>query len=158
MTEEEIKALNEEVVKLRQEKTDLAGEIAARDNRVAEMEQAVNTRDSEMAVLKQNLTELKAQFGGLSEEFSKAIAGYRTLALAANPDIPVELITGDNIGAIDTAVANARSLIGKVKEQLEKAQGQVKVPPGAPQRTPPDLSGLSPREKINLGITKGSKL
>ena len=91
MTEEEIKALNEEVVKLRQEKTDLAGEIAARDNRVAEMEQAVNTRDSEMAVLKQNLTELKAQFGGLSEEFS-------TAPLLEGPHDHAELRVGQDAG------------------------------------------------------------
>jgi len=149
MTEEEIKALNEEVAKLRQEKTELAGEIAARDNRISVAEQAMSSRDNELA-------ELKAQLGKLNGEFANAITGYRALAVTANPDIPAELITGDNIGAIDRAVAGARSLIGKVKEQLEKAVGQVRVPPGAPQRTPPDLSGLSPREKINAGISKAT--
>lgn len=154
MTEEEINTLHEEVDRLKQEKTEMVQELAASDNRMAAAEQAVNAKDSELMDLKRSLTEVKEQLNGLTGEFNKAIAGYRTLTVTTNPDIPAEMIAGEDIGAIDKAVAGARSLIGKVREQLDRAREQVKVPPGAPPRTPPDLSGLSPREKINAGISK----
>ena len=152
MTEEEIKVLTEEAARLKAENAELAGKVAARDAKVAEMEQLVSSRDNEMTVLQQNMTEVKARLEGMSADFQNAISGYRAVTASANPDIPVEMITGENIGAIDEAVASARSLIGKVKEQMEKNREQVRVPPGAPQRMPVDLSGLSPRGKIQYGV------
>jgi chromosome segregation ATPase len=154
MTEEEIKVLQDEVARLRQEKTAMSQELAASDSRVAAAEEMVNARDSELAGMRHELGAVKEHFNKLNGEYSKAVAGYRSLTVTANPEIPVEMITGDDIGAIEKAVAGAKALIGKVREQLEKDREQVRVPTGSPPRTPPDLSGLSPREKINAGISR----
>ena len=49
-----------------------------------------------------------------------------------------------------------KALVTKVKQGLEIEISLARVPAGAPERTLPDLSALSPREKIQyaIGITK----
>ena len=67
------------------------------------------------------------------------------------PDLE-ELITGDTVEAINQSLENAGTLISKVRQGLEEEASRVRVPAGAPQRAPLDLSALSPREKIQYAI------
>jgi predicted nucleic acid-binding Zn-ribbon protein len=152
MTEEENKEFQEELEKLRQEKAALNGELVTRDTRLNEIQQALTAKDGELVVLRQNVAELKTQIGSMSENLGRAVTGYQKLAIKANPEIPSELIIGETVEAIENAVASACKLVGKVKDKLAAAQTQARVPAGAPQRTPPDLSVLSPREKIQYAI------
>jgi chromosome segregation ATPase len=153
MTEAENKTLQEELEKLRQEKAALNNELATRDTRLNEIQQALTVKDGELVVLRQNVAELQTQIGSMSENMGQAVTGYQKLAIKANPEIPSELIIGETVAAIENAVASACKLVSKVKEKLSAAQTQTRVPAGAPQRTPPDLSALSPREKIQQGIS-----
>lgn len=131
MTDEEIKALQDELETTK-------GELETRIAAISELEQAIAARDSEITALKQSAAE--------------AIASYKALAVQANPGVIEELITGDTIEAINRSLASTKALIGKVREELEAEVASGKVPPGAPQRTSPDLSALSPREKIQYAI------
>lgn len=153
MTEEETKALHEELQKLQQEKAALDDELTARDNLLSEIQQALTAKDGELGVLQQNITELKNQLGSVSDNLAQAVTSYRNLVIKANPEIPSELVTGDTIEAIENTAANAVNLVNKVKETLIEERLRGRVPAGAPQRTPPDLSALSPREKIRQGIS-----
>ena len=54
--------------------------------------------------------------------------------------------------AINRSIENANTLVGRVRQGLEEEASRVRIPAGAPQRTPPDLSALSPREKIQYAI------
>lgn len=153
MNEEEIKALQTEVEQLRQMKQELAEGISAREGRIVELEQTVAAGKTETDDLQQKVAALESGLSSTREELFKAVTGYRTLVLSTNPEIPAEMIAGETLEAIELAVAGARTLIGKVKERLERAKDHVKVPAGAPPRTGPDLSGLPAREKIIRGIT-----
>ena len=108
--------------------------IAARDARIGELEQAVSTREGEIAALK--------------EQLAVAAGKYRAIVLAGAPQVPEELITGATIEEVDASLATARSMVDKVKKQLEEKLAAERVPAGAPARTSPNLSELSPREKI----------
>lgn len=152
MNEEEIKALQTEVEKLRQVNRELTDGLASRDSRIAGLEETVASGKTETDTLQQKVAELEIGLGSAREDLLKTVAGYRTLVLNANPEIPAEMVTGDTLEAIELAVAGARTLIGKIKEGLEKTGKQVRVPAGAPPRTAPDLSGLSAREKIIRGV------
>jgi len=79
-------------------------------------------------------------------------AGYRSMIIQANPEVVAELITGDSIEAINDSVDKAKALVSKVRQGLEAEISLSRVPAGAPERTSPDLSTLSPREKIQYGI------
>ncbi len=142
----------EELEQARDRIAELEGLLAQRDkklasveSRISELEQVIAERDSEITTLKQSVAELN---GALSQ----AIESYRTLAVRSNPGVPEELIAGDTIEAIDESLANAHSLIDKVRQGMEAEIAQAKVPAGAPQRTPLDLSALSSREKIQYAV------
>ena len=113
--------------------------------RLAELEQAVADRDSQIAALKQSLAELETRL-------SQAVSSYRALVIKANPTVPEELVTGDSIEEIDASLASAQVLIDRVRQELGAEIAAAKIPAGAPLRTPLDFSALSPKEKIQYAI------
>ena len=149
---DELEATRGELARLKQEKEAVTGELESRDATIAELEQAVASKDSEIATLKQVITESEQKLGEISNTLAEAIASYKSLVVAANPGVLAELITGDTIEAINESLESARAIIDRVKQEMEEEASRTKVPAGAPQRTPLDLSVLSPREKIQYAI------
>ena len=127
-------------------------ELAARDLHIRELEQAMSERDDQVTALKQSLAELELKLTELNERLSQAVSGYRALVIKSNPGVPEELIVGDSIGAINKSLEDAQNLIGKVRKELNAEIAGARVPAGAPQRIPLDLSALSPKEKIQYAI------
>ena len=134
-------------------------ELAARDTRISELElsesslrQVVTDKDSETATLKQAMAESNDNLNKLNERLSQAAASYKALVIQSNPDVPEELVTGDSIEAINNSLASAKELVSKVRKSMETEISLARVPAGAPERTAPDLSSLSPREKIQYAI------
>jgi uncharacterized coiled-coil protein SlyX len=113
-------------------------ELALKDSRIAELEQAVASRDSQLAELESRL--------------SQAVEAYRAQVIKANPAVPAELISGESVEEIDKSLANAKVLVDRVRQELESEIAAAKIPAGAPPRTPPDFSALSPKEKIQYAI------
>ena len=149
---EELEALKARIAELEGLVAEKGEEIKAGDARLSEaetritgLEQTVADRDSELAKSDEALAEMK-------NSLAEAVSSYRALVVQANPDIPDELIAGDSIEAINQSLENARALISRVRQVLEEEVAKTRVPSGAPQRVPPDLSALSPREKIQYAI------
>jgi hypothetical protein len=120
--------------------------------RIAALEADVKARGEEAEGLKTAVTEKDKGFASLSQNFEAAVGAYRNQVLKSNPLIPAELVLGNTITDIDQAVAKATAIVGKIKENLTKEIQQTVIPAGSPGRTPPDPSGLSPKEKIAQGI------
>ena len=112
--------------------------------RIAQLEQGISSRDSDLAVIKESL--------------SGAVVKYRAAVLASSPDIPVELVKGESIAEIDASLEQARGIVSKVRQQLESEAEANKVPTGAPERTQQDLSALSPAEKIAYALKKSLRM
>jgi hypothetical protein len=112
--------------------------------RIAQLEQGIASRDSEMAAIKESL--------------SGAVAKYRAVLLATAPEVPAELVKGESIAEIDASLEQARGIVSKVRQQLEAEAEANKVPAGAPERTPQDLSALSPAEKIAYALRKSLRM
>lgn len=137
----------EELGKLKAELTELAGE---RDR----LKEALSTSEAEIGSLKQSLAQAEERVRVSSEDLGKAVGTYRQLMVRLNPELPEELVAGDSLEAVNESVSRAKTLVGRVRQSLETERDASRVPAGAPVRTPPDLSGLSAREKIQMGITK----
>lgn len=150
--EEEIERLSEKVSELEGLVALKDRELTLRDNRTSELEQAAAKSDGEIADLKQLLDESGSSLNRLSDDLTQAISSYKSSVTLANPEIPEELLSGDTISAVNDSLARAKTLVGKVREGLEAEILTTKVPAGAPQRTAPDLSSLSSREKIRYAI------
>jgi len=127
-------------------------ELAAKDSRISELEQAIAERDNQIAALQQSVAELEPRLTELENSLSQAISSYRALAIKSNPGLPEELIAGDSIEEIDQSLAGAQALIDRVRQRLEAEIAGARIPAGAPQRSPVDLSALSPRDKIQYAI------
>ena len=127
-------------------------ELAQANARLSELEQIVADKDSEIAALKQTEAELEERLTTISSSLAEAIASYRAMVVQANPEVLEELISGDTIEAINESLNKAKTLVSKVRQGLETEISLARVPAGAPERTAPDFSALSPREKIQQAI------
>ena len=161
MNEEEITALQAELEGARREVEGLKGQLGERDARLGEVQrqlsEATAARESseqELASVRTALDDKEAQLAAATEGLSHAVESYRASLVAANPEIPEEMIGGDAIGDIDASLEKARELAGRVRIKLEEDLKATAVPAGAPQRAAPDLSELSPREKIEYALRK----
>jgi septal ring factor EnvC (AmiA/AmiB activator) len=115
--------------------------LAAKEQRIAELEQALAEKD-----------ELEQKLAEREESLAQAISSYRALIVKYNPSVSEEQIVGDSIEEIDASLAGAQALINRVRQELEAEMAAARIPAGAPQRTPADLSTLSPRDKIQYAI------
>lgn len=97
---------------------------------------------------------LRTQAAATAERSQHDTARYRDLVVRAEPAVPPELIAGDTIAAIDDSLAAARTTVGRVRSHLEAQSQAARVPAGAPPRSAPDLSALSPEQKIRLGLQR----
>ncbi len=130
---------------LNQEQNPEGDELEQTVTRVAELEGLIAQKEEELTKANTRITEME-------QAVNQAVAGYRVLAVQTNPDVIEELITGDTIDDINASLKRAKTFVSKVREGLEAEMAGAKVPAGAPQRTPIDLSALSPREKIQYAI------
>ena len=113
-------------------------ELTKANTRIAEREQAVAESEEKLTTISNSLAE--------------TVASYRALVVESHPEVLEELVTGDSVEAINESLNKATTLVGKVRQGLEAEITLAKVPAGAPERTSPDLSALSPREKIQYGL------
>ena len=127
-------------------------ELARVNARVNELEQAITSKDGDIAALTQSKDGLEERLTALSNSLVEAIASYKAMVIQANPGVVEELINGDTIESINESVSQAKTLVSKVRQGVEAEISLARVPAGAPERTSPDLSALSPREKIQYAI------
>lgn len=151
---------NEELVQECAEKEPRQDE--AMGDRVVELENLLAAKEGEIGEAKARVSELERALavaeGRLSElngSLKQAVSSYRVLVVQSHADVPEELIKGDSIEEINHSLKSARELASRIKTSIEADMASARVPAGAPQRASFDLSALSPREKINLGIEKG---
>jgi chromosome segregation ATPase len=149
---DELEALREERESLKQEKEVLNVELKARERTIGELQEALTARDTEIAGLKQTIAEAERKLAQINDSLSQAVASYRELVVAAHPEIPPELIAGDSVESVDESLQSAKALVDRVRQGIEEETSRTRVPAGAPQRAPLDLSVLSPREKIQYAI------
>lgn len=106
-------------------------------------------------------TELERTRAALEAERAatrEAVARYRAAALAAEPEIPAELVQGETLEAVDASLEAARRAVAQIRERLaaqathEAAAGG--FPVGAPSRRGVGGAGLSAGEKIARGLAE----
>jgi chromosome segregation ATPase len=122
------------------------------NERIAELEQAIADKDGEINALKGKEAELGEKLTTTENFLADAVSSYRGIVIKTNQNVPEELIGGNNIEAVDESLEKAKVLVDKVRQGLENEVSLSRIPSGAPERTSPDLSGFSPREKIQQAM------
>ena len=126
--------------------------------RIALLESDLTAKEQELTQQKNLIQEYESRQESLNARHKTAVDAYRNLVLKANPLVPVELISGATVEEIDESLGRAVDLVGHIRQGLEQRQKREDqadaVPAGAPGRTPPDLNGMTAREKINYGLSQ----
>ncbi|HYM15281.1 MAG TPA: hypothetical protein VEZ14_06950 [Dehalococcoidia bacterium] len=99
---------------------------------------------------------LRAQLETATGGLRTAAERYRDLVVTTEPALPAELIAGDSVDAIDASVAAARAMVGRVRSHIEAQARAAHVPAGAPPRSAPDLSTMTPEQEIRHGLAARS--
>ncbi len=150
--EMELASIRGELARLTEEKASLISELRSRENIIAELKQSLADKDSELVIVKQAIADSEKKLTDATAVLVQAVASYRALLIATNPEVPSELISGDTVDALDQSLEKARALVSKVRQGVEAELAKLRVPFSAPLRTEPDLSALSAREKIQYAI------
>jgi predicted RNase H-like nuclease (RuvC/YqgF family) len=137
------------------EKETLIREIESGKSAIAELKQGLVSKDTEVTALNQSLAKANNALDARGKSLSQAIAAYRELVVQANPGVLAEMITGGSIEDVNASLESARSLTEKVRRGIEAEAARTRIPAGAPPRTPPDMSALSAREKIQYALGGG---
>ena len=119
---------------------------------LAQKDEALAKTEARLAELEKTVVESEEKLATVSHSLTEAVASYRTLVVESHPEVLEELISGDSIGSINESLEKAQDLVGRVKQGLETEITLARIPAGAPERTSPDLSALSPREKIQYAL------
>jgi chromosome segregation ATPase len=149
---DEVEEAVSEVDGLKLEKESLVRELKSRDAAIASLEKALAGKDGEMTTMKQGLDDSRRMLDEIGKSLPQAVSAYRELAVQANPGLLAEMVKGNTIEEINESLKSARALVEKVRQEMDMEAARVRVPAGAPQRVPLDLSALSPREKIQYAI------
>ena len=158
VTQEEYQTLKGELEAERAKASEAIAEAAKPlQEKVASLEAEVATKTQDIETLKAQTEEQSKSFASLQASFDATVGEYRTLVVSSNPLLSQDLVQGKTIEEVKASVEKANALVGKIKTELENQAKATMIPAGAPPRTEPDTSGLSPRDKIKEGIEKARK-
>ena len=114
-----------------------AGEDAAQVKaRLAELENLVAQKDTELAAANARLSEMEQAVAKSDRMLAQAVTSYRTAVVKANLGIPEELVTGGTVEEVDASVVTATALVNKVKQGLAAEMATTRVPTAAPIKEP----------------------
>ena len=97
------------------------------------------------------LAELEAL---VTADAEAAVERYRAAALAAEPTLPPELVSGESVEELEASLDAARRAVAQIRERLaaedvESARG---FPVGSPARRGPGTADMTASEKIAYGL------
>jgi hypothetical protein len=144
--------VEEEVVLLEEQLTAAQADIARLQELLSTAEMRAVARDEEVLALQRQVEATRGEVTAAAERERLAAGRYRELILLHEPSLPAELVSGETIDALDAAVLQARQTVAQVRQHLEQQAQALRVPAGSPVRGEPDLSDLSPGEKIRAGL------
>ncbi len=162
----EIAALNEQLADAQAQIDSLQGQAADAEARAAtarselgdaqqrlsEMEEALQAANAELAARDERLAALQDELREAQATLREAALKYREARLAASPHVPADLVPGETLSEIDEQFEAAERVVSRLRDKLQEESQASRVPVGSPLRRPPDLSALSPQEKIKLGL------
>ena len=143
-----------EATALKEQLADAMAQIDSLQAAVADAEARAATHSDRLAALQTELDTARSDSERLSARLRDSSVKYREARLAASPDIPADLVTGDDVEVIDEQLAAAERVVSEMRERMESERRRETppVPAGSPVRRAPDYSGLPATEKIKLGL------
>ena len=147
-----------EIEEASQEQTEDA--LSEHDRRLSGLEEALGQRDARIAHLEAALGEAEdaakrrdEEMEGVNARLAQAVELYRGSLLASEPDVPEDMVQGSTVEVVQESLARVRQMVEQVRGRMEARASLERTPLGVPARSAPDLSALSPQEKILVGLS-----
>jgi chromosome segregation ATPase len=160
LLEEQLLAAQADIERLQGRLADAEARAAGHEGELSEARRQLTVATATLAEREEALRaqtaaaeDLRAVVEAAAARARDDAACYRALVLAHEPDLPADLVTGDSIASLEQSLHQARQTVAQVRQHIEKQAHARRVPAGAPVRSSPDLSGLTPAEKIRLGMS-----
>ena len=151
-------AVGMEIEEASQEQTEDA--LSERDRHLSGLEEALGQRDARIAHLEAALGEAEdaakrrdEEMEGVNARLAQAVELYRVSLLASEPDVPEDMVQGSTVEVVQESLARVRQMVEQVRGRMEARASLERTPLGVPARSAPDLSALSPQEKILVGLS-----
>jgi len=164
MTDEDIAQLQDQLAEARAEIDRLQVTAADREARAAHLEESLRQAREELASAQaeasaraEEVATLQERAGDLESQVKAAATRYREAVLQAAPDLPADLVAGETVEDVDRSLEAARQTVSSIRGHLESQAEAGRVPVGAPPRSAPDLSALSPADKIRFGLQRSEQ-
>jgi predicted nucleic acid-binding Zn-ribbon protein len=168
MSEVELSELEERLAEAQAEIERLQATAADREARAAHLEEqvaglrreleearsALSTAEERAAAHQERVAGLEGELSTAREQVTLAAARYRQALLSASPEVPADMVTGESVEEVEASLAAARQTVAQIRQHLESQAQAGRVPAGAPPRQAPDLSALTPEEKIRMGLER----
>ena len=151
---EELTALREQIADARAEVERLQREAANAVAEAAYLRDDVRASHDAVATATAEAATLREQIDAATQRAQATAERYRDLVVRTEPALPADLIAGADVDAIDASVTAAREIVGRVRSHIEAQAQAGRVPAGAPSRAAPDLSALTPEQKIRHGLAQ----
>jgi len=141
---------------------DIEEQLADSRAQIEALQASAADAEARAATARSDLTEAREALSSAQTTIREAAAKYRAAVLASAPDIPEDLVPeAEDIAEIDRGIEAARRVVGRVREKMEEETADqaraLRVPAGAPVRRTPDVSSLSPEDKIRLGLQQAAE-
>ena len=147
-----------EIEEVSQEQTE--GALSERDRRLSGLEEALGQRDARIAHLEAALGEAEdaakrrdEEMEGVNARLAQAVELYRGSLLASEPDVLEDMVQGSTVEVVQESLARVRQMVEQVRGRMEARASLERTPLGVPARSAPDLSALTPQEKILVGLS-----
>ena len=135
--------------------------IEAQQAEIEGLRQQLQQRDTELAqaqrasaTAQQAAAKAVDDAAAIRRSLEAASGSVRRLLLAAAPEVPEELVQGSTPEDVERSYGRALAMVERIKAKLEAQNQAGRLPAGAPLRRAPDLSALSPQEKIALALQR----
>ena len=148
-----------EVAALKEQLADSMAQLEAVQADAADSEARSATQADRLLALQGEIAEAQSENERLTAQLSSAALRYREARLAASPEVPADLVTGETPEEIDQQMEAAERVVTEMRERMEKERREQapSVPAGAPVRRAPDYSGLPSSEKIKVGLEQQTR-
>ena len=116
------------------------------EGRVADLEQQLKQAETQRL-------EGEEQLSAIQKSLAEAVSSYRVLLLASTPEAPESMVGGETVAEVDRSFAEAKTLVERIRRDMEKKLAKERLPAGSPTRGPANFSALSSMEKIRTALS-----
>lgn len=128
------------------------------DEMSAIAEAEATAQEAEQAAQAERVAALEREMAAERERTLAAVTRYRQAVLAAEPELPEELVSGASLEEVEQSLTAARRAVATIRERLTvEGRQDGGFPVGAPARGAASTAGMSASEKIAFGLEREAR-